>query len=95
MLILTARFRTERQELSDVMLSLLHEEGEGWTELERRLLSESLAYPGADPVPPRTTALLAWLAHVSSNVRKSERYSSNWFWLCKHVEGVLFYLWQI
>lgn len=42
-----------------------------------------------DPYALRTLVLLAWLHHVSNNMEKSERYTSNWFWNWANVTHVV------
>jgi hypothetical protein len=47
--------------------------------------------PG-EVIETRVVILLSWLRHIARNLTKSDRYSRNWLWLTKNVEGVLHHI---
>ena len=91
-LLLSTHLHVQHKEIGDVILRYLDEKKGGWTELEREVLAVGTFGQGGDILPSRMMILLTWLHHVSSNLKKAERYEHSWFWLSKNVESVLFYL---
>lgn len=81
---LAARLADGSEELGDAVLDILRE---GWGEAEVDLLGPDWsANPG---LRPTTLVLLAWLHHVAANLRKTERYASNRWWMARNVVRVL------
>jgi serine/threonine protein kinase len=89
-LMMAAQLRLQREELGTLVVKLLHND-KGQVTLHTEL-NELCTIPNGDSITLRTLILLTWLHHISSNLRKAERYRESWFWLSRNVEGVLFYL---
>ena len=84
-LILTTRTLRSGRELGPVVLEALDDPD--CSESESALLDMIEVQPGSSWW--RTLVLLAWVNHLASNVRKSDRYRSNWLWAARNVDHVL------
>lgn len=84
-LLISTRTAVEGRELGSVVVELRRDEA--WHAHEWQAVGKLGV--GADPPPTRTLVLLAWLAHVSANLRKSTRYAHNPLWLRRNVDPVL------
>jgi aminoglycoside phosphotransferase (APT) family kinase protein len=81
---LAARLADGSEELGDAVVDILRN---GWGDAELALLGPDWsANPG---VRPTTLVLLAWLHHVATNLRKTDRYARNRWWLGHNVARVL------
>jgi hypothetical protein len=85
--LLSVRMLVQRQELGDVVRDLLDEHT--WSEQELHLLKRAQESLPGDPLDSRTLLLLAWLRHVTDNLRKSTHYATQWLWTAKNIERVL------
>jgi Phosphotransferase enzyme family len=52
------------------------------------VVPQTSSVPNVD-ISSRSLVILAWLAHVSSNIGKARRYSTSGRWLLRNVDGVL------
>jgi O-antigen/teichoic acid export membrane protein/thiamine kinase-like enzyme len=88
--LLSTRMLAAKRELGDVVRELLTLDK--WTTSELDILiAAQVALPG-EVVETRVLILLSWLRHIARNLTKSDRYSRNWLWLTKNVEGVLLHI---
>jgi hypothetical protein len=82
-LVLSRRSRPGR-EMGEEVVDIL--EG-GWDVAERELLGRGWSTNAH--VRPTTLLLLTWLGHVAANLQKTDRYSSNGWWVRHNVAQVL------
>lgn len=81
---LAVRLADGTEELGDAVVDILRN---GWGDAELALLGPDWsANPG---LRPTTLVLLAWLHHVATNLRKTDRYARNRWWLGHNVVRVL------
>jgi hypothetical protein len=81
--LLTDRLYKSRRELGANVSEVLRH---GWSSIERVPIAEH-GYNAA--VPPETFVLLAWLHHVTNNLRKSGRYARHRWWIRSNITRVL------
>ncbi|MGH2888832.1 MAG: phosphotransferase family protein, partial [Solirubrobacteraceae bacterium] len=84
-LLISTRTAIEGRELGSVVVELRRDGA--WHPHEQQAVRKLDL--GAGSPSTRTLVLLAWLAHVSANLRKSTRYAHNPLWLRRNVDPVL------
>jgi thiamine kinase-like enzyme len=88
--LLSVRMLSAKREMGDVVRELLTLDK--WTTPELDILIEAQAALSGEVIETRVLILLSWLRHIARNLTKSDRYSRNWLWLTKNIEGVLHHI---